>query len=801
MKIQLTFFLALTQFFIVSAQNPCQDGKRAQAALYYNSENLRSDTFNILKYTIRLDLGTTLQPVINASTTVHFAPKINNRSFIRLDLLRLIVDSVKEGPASLTYSYNDTILKINFPTQKNTSDTSAITIYYRGTPQLDPSGFGGLYFNNTQSAQYAYNLGVGFAAVPHSYGRVWFPCFDNFVEKSKYEFYIGTDTLRRAYCNGQLISEQVQGGKRIRHWVLNEEILTYLAQVNAAKYTQVNWNTQTLTGMKPITLVAVAADTTAMKNGFVNLKNCISCFENYFGPYRWNKFGYSLVPFGGGAMEHATNITYPRNSIGSLSNEYLMAHELSHHWWGNLVTCETPEDMWINEGMASYSADLFYECQYGKKTANERIMRNHENLLHFLFKREGWRSVSGVPINLTYGSHVYEKGEDIAHNLRWYMGDSSFFSSCKYIFQQKAYGNMNSNEFRDLLQTASGQNLNSFFNDWAFSPGWSDFSIDSVKSSSTSGPSQIQVFIRQKKFGPGNLHSNVPLELTFFDASWNKTQRRVIMNGATNSFTLSLPFNPIYTALNFNGLLNDASSHEYKIIKSTGYLNYPFGKLSLQVQNAGADSTLLRIVHHFVGPAPFKVNKGHRISDQHFWQVDGIISPGFHTKAQFNYNGFKSVGPEFGYLDTTLTLINGDSIALFYRSSPAEDWERVSSASKTTLNQKSGYFTVDTLKKGEYCFASLASLELSVEENKSILQDLKIYPNPASQKLIVELKEKPFGHSQVKIQNLEGKILHTQAYEHPKTIIDLHRFAKGSYTVSVTQDKALLLGSSKFIIE
>lgn len=781
------------------SQNPCQEGKQAQAALYFNSENQRSDTFNILKYTIRLEIGSTLQQQIMGSTSLRFVPKVNNRNFIRLDLLRLMVDSVKEGPALLSFVYNDTLLRINFTSVKNIIDTSLITVYYRGTPQLDPSGFGGFYFNNTQSAQYAYNLGVGFAAIPHSYGRVWFPCFDNFVEKSKYEFFISTDTLRRAHCNGQLISDQIVNNKRIRHWKLEEEIPTYLAEVNVANYTQVNWTVATLNGIKPITLVGVAADTVAMKNGFMNLKNCINCFENYFGPYRWNKFGYSLVPFGGGAMEHATNITYPRNAIGSLSNEYLMAHELSHHWWGNLVTCETPEDMWINEGMASYSADLFYECQYGKKTANERIMRNHEALLHFLFKKEGWRSVSGVPITLTYGSHVYDKGADIAHSLRGYMGDAAFFAACKSVLQQKAYGNMNSNEFRDLLQTASGQNLSDFFNDWVFTSGWSDFSLDSLRTIPSGSTTTLTFFIRQKKFGPGNLHNKVPLELSFFDSNWNRVTRRVIMNGATQSFTASIPYTPVYSALNFDGLLNDASSHEYKTVKTTGYQNFAFGKLSLQVQSAGTDSSLVRIVHHFVAPAPFKVNTGQRISDQHFWQVDGIFSPGFVAKAQFNYNGFKSVGPEFGYLDTLLTLVNGDSIALFYRRNAAADWQREAHLTKTILNQKSGYFTVDTLKAGEYCFAAISNLEMSMPAVQTVKQQLKVFPNPASTKITVELLQKPFGNCSIRIQNMEGKVLVTKAYSEPRTLVDINELAKGSYSLSVIQEKGQVLGTTTFV--
>ena len=167
--------------------------------------------FDILKYTINLEIGNFTTKDIKGNTQIRFAPKMNGKTFIRFDLLKLTIDSIKENSTLLTYTYNDTVVKVNFTAPKNTTDTSIFTVYYRGLPQGDPSGWGGFYFDNNGGNQYAYNLGVGFGAKPHNYGRVWFPCFDNFVERSKYEFNITNDSTRRAYCNGQL---------NIRLWLL-----------------------------------------------------------------------------------------------------------------------------------------------------------------------------------------------------------------------------------------------------------------------------------------------------------------------------------------------------------------------------------------------------------------------------------------------------------------------------------------------------------------------------------------------------------------------------------------------------
>lgn len=777
--------------------NYCQNAKAMAAPIYPCAENLRSDTFNILKYTINLEIGTLANKFIAGNTGIKFVPKLNGQNFIRFDLLKLIVDSIKESvptstlSTSLAYTYNDTVIKVNFSSPKNTPDTSYITVYYHGLPKTDAS-WGGFYFNNAQSANYAYNMGVGFSAKPHNFGRVWFPCFDNFVERSSYEFNITSDTLRRAHCNGLLVADQISNNKRTRKWVLTEEIPTYLACVTLANYTQVNWNINTLNGNKAITLTAFATDTTSMKNGFVNLKSCINGFENYFGPYQWSRFGYYAVPFTGGAMEHATNIAYPRFALGSLQYEDLMAHELSHHWWGNLITCETQEDMWINEGMASFSAFLFFEWQYGKQEYLKRLKTQHDDLLQFLHHREGgFRAVSGVPHNLTYGSHVYLKGADIAHTLRGYMGDSAFFAASKYTMQQNAFKSINSIEFRNLMQLGSGQNLSDFFTNWVFSGGWSHFALDSVRYQQLSPNNyQAQLSLKQKTYGAPQLHNNVPLEITFFKSDWTVAVRKVVMSGAIGNFTTTLPFLPVYAALNYESKLNDASSHDARVIKTTGSIAIPLAKLTLTVSNSGQDSSLLRVIHNYVKPDPFLQNpNNHLLSDQHYWRVEGILSPGFVSKARFNFNGTKGTSGANTYLDTLLTRVNADSIALFYRLHAGQNWQLIKDASKVKNSSKSGFLQVDTVKLGEYTFGNVGDftvLGLPAAETKK--SAVRLFPNPAKHACTVDLEEAPNKTTVLRISSVDGKLVREQTLTAKATSIDLTTLSAGTYLFTVIKN-------------
>lgn len=797
----LIVFLCITSISVSQVAN-CQSHKSSLAAssLYYSPENLRSDTFDIIKYTINLDITDFANQRIKGNTIVRFAPKMNGQNKISLDLLKMQIDSITLNNTLLSYTYNDTLLRVNLPTTLNTSDTVSVVVFYQGSPQGDPAGWGGFSF----SGNYAYNLGVGFGAKPHNYGRVWFPCFDNFVEKSVYEFNIITSTTKTSFCNGVLMSDVVNGSRRTRSWVLNKEIPSYLASVAVADYTKVNWNVNAANGNLPITLAARPTDTTALKNGFIHLPNAVLGFENYYGPYVWNRVGYCLVPFNSGAMEHATNISYPQAATSISYEASLMAHELSHHWWGDLMTCETQEDMWLNEGMASYSERLFLEWMYGYPRYLTDVKSVHDDMVKFAHLREkGFRAISGVPHEYTYGDHVYRKGADVAHTLRSYMGDAAFFAGLKYVLQQKAYKNMNSVEFRDLLQISSGQNLVPFFDNWVLNGGWPHFSIDSVKTTGTSAPFTSVVYVKQKLFGAPNYYSNVPLEITFMNNVWNKEVKTISMSGATQSFTLNTTINPACVGMNVESKISDAISSEYKTIKTNTNVSYSLGNALLMVSNKGADSSYIRVEHNFAAPDAIKNNiNNFRLNTQHYWKVDGILSSGFVSKLRLNYNGNKVTSGN-NYLDTCLTKINGDSIILLYRKNAADDWKEVSHYVKFKISSKNGFFTADTLKLGEYVFANgKSNVLLGANELKNTHHaELNVFPNPSSSILNINITHhKITNNNSIEIYDMQGKSVKRISSINSENSISVSELAKGQYIINL-MDKNKTITSKTFVVE
>ncbi|OFX60303.1 MAG: hypothetical protein A2046_05715 [Bacteroidetes bacterium GWA2_30_7] len=662
------------------------------------SYSLHSDTINVIHYEINLKFDYTNSNIIGY-TDLQIKPVINGLQVVPLDLLKLTIDSITDENNLLAYNYNDTLLVVNLINTYNTSDTFNVKVYYHGKPQTDPSGFGGFYFYSGG----AYNLGVAFDGKPHNYGRVWYPCIDDFIDRSTYNCIITVTTGQTAVCGGLLISTVNNGDNTTTfHWQMQTEIPTYLSSVAAATYSLVTDTFNSINGNIPIDIYVRKADSLKAINSFINLKNTLTAYEECFGPYKWERVGYVGVPFNGGAMEHATNIAYPNFAItGNLTYETLYAHELSHHWFGDLITCSTAEDMWINEGWASYCEAIFKEKVYSKEQAKTYIRATHEKNLRYLhIEDNGFRAVYGVPHEYTYSSTVYEKGSGVAHSLRGYLGDSLFFSSIKSLLNAYSYKPISSFEMRDYLSSVSGIELNSFYNAWVFSPGFMHFSIDSFKVIPSGNEYEVIVSVKQRSRGTNFVSNDNRIEITFIDNSWVKHTELLQFSGETGIDTFYIPINPSLAILDLEEKLCDATTDNYKTLKTTGQQSFDKAYFIAEVVSV-IDSAFLRAEYNWVEPDNFKTyHKGIYLSQEHYWKIDGLIPDNFRIKGRFSYN--KTTSSSSGYLDNKLMTNSSDSLVLFYRKSPAYDWE-VTSFTKSGYALY-GYLIADTLKVGEYTF-------------------------------------------------------------------------------------------------
>lgn len=803
-KVTLSILLSVISSFAFSQHRldgSCQTMKHTYTQAPRNtssSHSTVSDSLNVAHYAIYIDTIAFTAQTIRAHTTLKVVAKQNNITSIPLSLLVMTIDSVLLNNTPAVYTYNDTTLLVNLVQPLNTSDSANIHVYYHGHPQKDASGWGGFYFSSAA----AFNMGVGFDAIPHNLGKVWYPCIDEFTDKSTYEFFITTPSNRKAYCNGYLNNQTTNANGTITwHWKMDDKIPTYLTSIAVGNY--VSWN-RNINGI-PVEVAAQASDTASVTTALQHLPTAMTAFTNAYGPYPFNKVGYSLVGFGSGAMEHATNIHIGQIFMTSgLAYETLWAHELSHMWWGDNVTCETAEDMWLNEGFASFNEAFFTQAQYGDSLYKNWIRTNHRKVLQFAHINDGgYLTMNNIPQNVTYGYHVYQKGADVVHTLRNYMGDSLFFEGCRDFHANRAYGNASSSNLRDELTTSSGINMNRFFDDWIFTPGFPHFSIDSVVFV-PGGLDHYYVYTRQKTKGNNNHIYSMPVDITFSNGVLPDTTVTVVIDSATNVFHIPLVFYPAnWVALDRKEKISDAISDFERTITTTGTVAMPETNTQLNVQNAGIGTTRIRTQHHWVAADGFKrSNPGVRLSDYHYWSVDGNWDANFHTKCNFNYNG--STNGNTGYIDNTLITGTEDSLELYYRSGTADDWQLVT----TTHNMgssfdKVGSFTVDTLKKGEYVLGyydyTVGSIELVKTQGTIILNAT---PNPVKHTCRINFKLPHASKALIQICTISGEVIkQLPVYSHQEFVDwDCSKVSKGTYVCSIVSGEKIA-DSLKIIIE
>ena len=745
MKNQILFFLSI----IITVSSFSQTG------VYPNAENLRSDTIDVLDYNIHLDLTDFSNQSINGYTIVKCKPKLNNVSSLSLDLLHFTIDSITLNNNTLGYTYDNKLLNIDLDSNFNIGTIFEVSVYYHGKTHKDPSGWGGIYWGSN----YVFNMGVGFDDNPHNIGRYWFPCFDNFKERSTYNLHLITHDNQYATSIGSLISStSLPNNKTEWYWKLDETIPTYLAMFAVNYYTIVSDTYNGINGSIPIQLYAKSSDTTNLKGSFANLKSCMDAFEGLYGPYQFNKIGYTVVNFSSGAMEHASNITYPNNTVdGTLSSETLMAHELAHQWWGNYATTLTPQDMWLNEGMASFSANYFVEHVYGwesakvgvKSTLFEILRRAHIN-------EDGYRAISGVPHNLTYGDHVYRKGALVAQNLRMLLGENNFGTAITSFLQTRAFDNMTSLQFRDFLQTTTTQDVIGFFDGWVFNGGFPDYRIDSINTIGVLPDLTHEIYITQKLNNAPTQFTEIPIEISLFNSNFEKTTHSVIVGSNQTKVEVDGLFIPSMVSLNPNNKLNYATTDDTYIINNTGTFNSRNGMVNLKVTSI-TDSALVKISHHWSAPSPSGkwVDKPYRLSNYRYWTIDGILPSNFEATADITYDGTASGG----YLDSMLVNLTEDSLVLLYRKDLKEEWYEYPYYTKNTLGSSTNKFGLVRLSKvlmGEYTFANIDHTALKTGEIKSQKEELIIYPNPSNQMVTIEWNKLEIPSS-VEVFSIDGK--------------------------------------------
>ena len=666
-----------------------------RGSIHLPRENLlfNPNKVDVIHYTINLNIIDFTSSQISGIADLQVMILEENLLEICLDLLSLKVDSVWIDEASVEkFMYDGKKITIPFKESPEKGIPLLITVFYHGEPVKDPI-WGGFYIGE----KYAFNIGVGMGSVPHPLGRVWYPCIDSFTDRATYDYFITVTKPNITACPGTLIESFDNGNGTVTyHWLMNRSIPTYLSTVSVADYICLSDTLTGLLGEIPTRIFVLEKDSLNAVKGFKDLDRWLKCFESYFGPYTWEKIGFVSVPFNSGAMEHATMISIPDYSLkepGSFQD--LFIHEFAHHWFGNLVTCASSADMWFNEGWASYCEALYYEYFYGQIKFREYMRKNHLKTLKYAhIHDEAYRALYNNPPEYTYGSTVYDKGADVAHTLRNYIGDEKFFRAMKSMFSEYAFHHISTSEFQAFLERKTELNLDDFFNFWVKSPGFPHFSIDSFSIHTAVSGYKVKAFFRQKLLGTTEYSYSNHVELMFINSSWDFHTEVIELSGPYGIHDFFISFKPDLILLDPFEKIADATLDEIITIREAGNYSFEESGFSMKVYSL-SDSIFFRVTRNLVSPD----STGHVfvLDPAGYWTIEALLNIGIKAEAGFFYE--KSKGTES--LRSNFYEGKVTDLVLLFRKGPGDHWKDIPST--VVMSNNKTQVVSSMLKNGQYC--------------------------------------------------------------------------------------------------
>jgi len=512
--------------------------------------------FDVTYY--KLNLAVQYSPnLLSGIVTVNAKSLINGLDSLFLDLDdTLVVSSVISNNSNLVFSQPNKSRKlyIKLDNSYNIGEKISLIITYQGIPISNQNGFGSFTFGTTgQGLPSIYTLSEPYGASD------WWPCKDTPADKAdSADIWITCTTDLKAISNGNLIEIVNNGnGTQTYKWKTTYPIAQYLISMAIAPYSEYNiyFHYNATDSMLVSNYIYPESMDISAQYTLDKTLDMLAIFTDKYGPYPFLNEKYGHAQFGwGGGMEHQT-IT----SIGTVNNEGLLAHELAHQWYGDKITCKNWENIWLNEGFATFSEGLYYEFKYGRTVYNNYIndrMENAKNAQGSIYVQD----ISSVG-SIFDGNRSYSKGSVVLHMLRGIVGDDNFFNIMKTYAADPsvAYDVAETADFQRVAESIYGQSLDYFFNEWIFGENYPKYNVIWGYSNLGGGLYSVNVNIKQEK-NTNPIFFTMPIQLKISLGSTD-TLITVINSGLDQDFNITVNGQP-------EGLTFDPNNYILKDLQS-----------------------------------------------------------------------------------------------------------------------------------------------------------------------------------------------------------------------------------------
>lgn len=521
--------VSFTQVTIKKGSEMCSEKKMNSKNLSnlfnFDSPNSPAHNFDVLDYKIYLDIRSCfISPFPKSFTgnvivTFRIDTALNS---IALNAVNssLVVSSVSLAGVSFNHSSN--ILTIQLDRTYAAGETAQVKINYS-------------HNNVSDNVVYVSN-GFFFTDCEPEGARKWFPCYDKPSDKATVDITARVKGGVFLGSNGRLNDSLVTGDTVYYHWISRDPVATYLTVLTA----KLNYNLNIVYWHKlsnPADSVPVrfyynsGENTNSIRPKVLNM---MTHFSEKFGEHPFEKNGFATLnsQFQWGGMENQTLTSLCQNCW----NENIISHEFAHQWFGDMITCATWADIWLNEGFATYIEAVWYGSQSGD-TRYKKLVRNEA--VKYIAGNPGWAvyekswDVSSPDSDQLFNTSItYSKSSCLIYMLRYVIGEKEFDDIInKYATNPDyMYGNINTLEFINFINEKSGTDLNWFFDQWLYKPGHPVYNNNFSSEETTEGKWKTDYTINQIQ--TNNVFYKMPVDLKI-----------VFDNGKDTTVTLNNDYN------------------------------------------------------------------------------------------------------------------------------------------------------------------------------------------------------------------------------------------------------------------
>lgn len=546
----------------------------------FDSQNSPRHTFDVLNYKLYFDIyACYLSPYPKSYSAYNeMTFRVDSTlSTIKLNAVNtsLVIDSVKKGTTTLTFSHVSNIVTITMDRTYNVNEVVTVKIYYR--------------HNNVTDGAFYTGSGFVFTDSEPEGARKWFPCWDKPSDKATTDITAKVPLAARLGSNGRLNDSTVTGDTTYYHWISRDPVTTYLTILTS----RMNYNLDIIYWHKisnpmdsvPIRFYHNSGENVSNPKSF--MPNMFTLYSQKWGEHPFEKNGFATLnnQFTWGGMENQTLTSLCQNCWG----DNLLSHEFAHQWFGDMIAPATWADIWLNEGFATYNEAIWREYTGGYTAYKSMIVGDANG---YLSGNPGWPiynpdwAINTPPNGTLFNTAItYNKGSCVLHMFRYVVGDTVFFNCLKQYatdttsFKHKSAATA---DYITKMNTVSGQDLNWFFNQWVYQPNHPVYSNQYGFTNLGGGNWRSDFLARQTQSNPPFF--TMPIELKFTFSSGPDTTVRVMNNSNSQMFSFTFNRQPLTVAFdpNNNIVIKQASLGPLGIVnlnevplKFNLYQNYP----------------------------------------------------------------------------------------------------------------------------------------------------------------------------------------------------------------------------------